>query len=511
MDYSLIVVGGGIAGLSTALSWCLTRDARREPVLVLEKEPTVGGCVTTFARKGWRFDTVQIIPETGDLLAYFGLEMPLYRYTGHYARLFLADPATRRCRILPVAADLPDFRNELLRRYPEDHRAIRRFFDYGEGLLEELKHLKTEPTLLQGVSLLFRCPKIIGQSGRTYRTYLDSFGFRSSELLEFLDIFSSFSGLSGNRCAALLTACAGLTTLHGAYRPEKGFITFPQAMGKRLEELGGDIRTRSRVDEILLEEGRVAGVRCGADVYRASRVVCSPDTFRTFGELLGPQDRAKMKGRWSRKLAAARPSPSSFTIHLGLDESIDLAGSGFDCGYNVLTTGRDAHEQAFDMWERGDYLRDENRFHLAVISPSAVCGGKPTLIIHVVPAAMADWKELRERDYDAYCRRKAEFAQWYIDRVEQYMLPGLRSAVRYMDVATPATYERYLGSTDGANFDMLPVPSNFGMHRLPSRTPVPGLFLPKFSHGIWPSMQAGLQMVDMITGGEVMGGNARLS
>ena len=74
-----------------------------------------------------------------------------------------------------------------------------------------------------------------------------------------------------------------------------------------------------------------------------------------------------------------------------------------------------------------------------------------------------------------------------------------------MDVATPATFERYLGSTGGANFDMLPVPSNFGMHRLPSRTPIPGLFLPKFSHGIWPSLQAGLQMVDMITGGEVMG------
>jgi len=68
---------------------------------------------------------------------------------------------------------------------------------------------------------------------------------------------------------------------------------------------------------------------------------------------------------------------------------------------------------------------------------------------------------------------------------------------------------RYINSPTGSNFDMLPVPENFGKDRLPTRTPVKNLFLPKFSHGIWPSMQAGLQVADMISGGKIMNGASR--
>jgi hypothetical protein len=64
------------------------------------------------------------------------------------------------------------------------------------------------------------------------------------------------------------------------------------------------------------------------------------------------------------------------------------------------------------------------------------------------------------------------------------------------------------GSPTGSQYDMMPVPGNFGKNRLPTRTPIEGLFVPKFSHGIWPSIQAGLQVVDMITHGKIMSGNS---
>jgi hypothetical protein len=41
------------------------------------------------------------------------------------------------------------------------------------------------------------------------------------------------------------------------------------------------------------------------------------------------------------------------------------------------------------------------------------------------------------------------------------------------------------------------------------RTPIKGLYQPKFSHGVWPSLQAGMQVVDMILGGKIMQGNTR--
>ena len=398
--------------------------------------------------------------------------------------------------------------------FPSEEKRLKRFFDYGQSLLDELEYLKTEPSPLEGLGILARCPRIIRQSLRTYRRYLDGFRFSDPRLVEILDLFSSFSGLSGDRCASLLTACAAMTTLQGSYRPRSGFIQFPHSLRKALEERGGVVKTKCSVDAILYRDCRVRGVRCGDDVFLADRVVCTSDAHRMVEELLdlGPVTSERVAGPvkgWFKKFARVKSAPSSFTIHLGLDGEMSLKGMGFDCGYNVLTTGRSAHEKAFALWEKDKRLQEEETFHMAVISPSSLVGGKQTLIIHVTPAAMEDWEELRSSDYDEYIKKKEETAAYYIGKVEQYMLPGLSEHIVLKDISTPATYARYLGTRGGANSDMLNVPSNFGMFRLPARTPVEGLFLPKFSNGIWPSLTAGLQVVDMMTGGKVMNGNAR--
>lgn len=42
------------------------------------------------------------------------------------------------------------------------------------------------------------------------------------------------------------------------------------------------------------------------------------------------------------------------------------------------------------------------------------------------------------------------------------------------------------------------------------RTPIKGLFQPRFVHGVFGSLLAGLQVNDMILEGKIMNGNARL-
>ncbi|MCG3220760.1 MAG: hypothetical protein H7641_05210 [Candidatus Heimdallarchaeota archaeon] len=57
---------------------------------------------------------------------------------------------------------------------------------------------------------------------------------------------------------------------------------------------------------------------------------------------------------------------------------------------------------------------------------------------------------------------------------------------------------------------MAPYPENFGRTRLKMRTPIEGLFQPRFVHGVFGSLLAGLQVNDMILEGKIMNGNARL-
>jgi hypothetical protein len=93
--------------------------------------------------------------------------------------------------------------------------------------------------------------------------------------------------------------------------------------------------------------------------------------------------------------------------------------------------------------------------------------------------------------------------------VEKYLIEDLRKHIVYKNIATPATFSRYIGSPTGSIYDMAPYNDNFGRNRLKMRTPIKNLYQPKFSHGIWPSMQSGFQVIDMLTSGDIMNGNAR--
>jgi phytoene dehydrogenase-like protein len=65
----LIVIGAGITGLSTGLTWAMYHDVASEPVLIIEKQPKTGGYVTSYERQGFQFDTCQMIPNISELLA----------------------------------------------------------------------------------------------------------------------------------------------------------------------------------------------------------------------------------------------------------------------------------------------------------------------------------------------------------------------------------------------------------------------------------------------------------
>lgn len=512
MRYSLIIIGAGITGLSTALAWTKVFSVSEKPVLILEKNPIPGGCVTTFARQGFRFDTTQIIPDISNILQFFELEIPLVKFENFYARLFRVNEKDSQVEIVEIPSSVKNFEQMMIGKFPDEKVKIQAFFNYCMQMHDELRFLKTEPKWYQIPRVLMKCQKIIANSNKTYHQFLERFDFKNQEIIQILDTFSSFSGLSGNRCAALLTTCAMITTLKGSYRPVKGFIQFPVAISEKLKSVGVKIKTNCCVSKIIIENNRVKGVQtAGGEIFESDYVVSTADTKLTFGELIGNDNLNQNLNRLFKKVHKIQMSPSGFSIQLGIDDKIDLNSMGFNCGYNVLTSGIDAHIRMFDSWENGELLMSDDCFHLAVICPSLMTGGKQTIIIHVVPVPAEKWINLRDNDYSKYFEEKNRVAQFYIRKVEQFMIPDLTRHIVFTDVSTPATYKRYIGSPTGSQYDMLPVPSNFGKNRLPTRTPVKNLFVPKFSHGIWPSLQAGIQVVDMISGGRIMNGNSSLS
>ncbi len=511
--YSLIVIGAGVSGLSAAIAWL---SCKKGPVLVVEKEPVPGGCIASFRRQGYLFETVQLIPEMGELIDWLGISCPLKPYTGTLSTLYLAENGAARPFAIP--AGIGEFERKLAETWPDDAAALRRFFDWCAAIHEELSYLTVEPTLLDYARIAVKCPRIIRVAGNTWREFLDRFAFRNPRLVEVLDLFSSYAALSGDRCAALLTVEAMQTSLLSSWRPERAFAALPDAMRRRVAELGGELRMNTRIAEILTREGRVQGVVTAAgEILQADTVVSTVDTRELLGELLGKAALKKAGGPWYRALGALRMSPSMIAVNLGLDGRLDLAALGLNGAYNVLTTGRAAQEAAFRAWDAGAANPPEDpkpgsavhdlpeSFHVAFYSPSLASGETAqTLVIHVAPVSGSPWVALRARNHEAYLRAKDAVATRYIGLLEKYLIPGLSSHIRYRDIATPATFARYLGNSDGACYDMMPVTSQFGLKRLPLRGPFEGLYQTKFSQGIWPAMHAGMQVLDLVTKGAIM-------
>jgi phytoene dehydrogenase-like protein len=151
----LAVIGGGITGFCAGIAWALTHDVEREPVTVFEKQPIAGGCVTSFRRKGYLFDTAQIVPDCRDVLDYLGVELELVRFAGDYCRIFKFDPRGGPARVLDVPSGFEEFTRRLGGRFPAQAEAIAGLMRNARGIYQKLRGLKLQPDLLQllGIAL----------------------------------------------------------------------------------------------------------------------------------------------------------------------------------------------------------------------------------------------------------------------------------------------------------------------------------------------------------------------
>jgi len=507
---SLIVIGAGMTGLSSALTWALNKDIEKEPVLLIEKESKTGGFVTSYERKGYIFDTCQMIPNINDLLDYFGIDADLRKFQGYYMRIFIINPENEELKVLELPSGVDTFKKSLMEKYPHNAVQIEKFLDYSREMYHELFKLKLEPGIVDILKMLFTCPKIVKNASKTFQEYFDKFDISEPDVIEIFKVFAEFSALPPGEVAAVVPISVMNSLLDGAFRPHKGFENFSKKLEQRFLDLGGELLLNTKVSKILTDDGKVQGVELenGERIY-SDLVMTTLDPKLAMKEMVGLDKIRDQDEKYAKKVEDVKMSCSSMNLSIGLDNEIDLDALGLDCGYNVITTGGDTYDRLFEEYEKGKIAFADDLFHIGVICPSLTTGGKPNISVRITPMALADWADLRKNDYKKYKERKEKWADFFIDKVEKYLIPDLRKHMKVLDISTPATYARYSGSPTGSIYDMSPYPDNFGRTRLKMRTPIEGLYQPKFLHSVFACLLAGMQVNDMILDGKVMNGYAR--
>lgn len=497
-DYDIIIIGAGVSGLFSGL-FSLKHDPAAR-VLIVEKNPYPGGYVTAYTRGDYVFETSQLFPDIIDILHFLDIDIPLRRFSGTYMRSLVVHGDDVDDYHIPAGPD--NFVAYLSELFPHKRRNIQAFMNESLKIMEQLSRLKATPSILDMIKTPFIAPTVTKNLNRTFKAMMDRFGLDDPKLREALETFNAFSGIPSDRASAIIAVGGMLASMTASFRPHDYFDSFPATLSTAFQERGGEMLLKTEVEKIVVEDNTATGVILteGNRIIRGKTVITTADTMYSMLTLVGAEH---LPERYHKRLRETLMSPSSFNVALGLDDRIGLSTLDLDYPFNVISTGAGATERLFEGFLRNENLYSDDCFHAAVICPSLTTGGKNTVTINVVPFAPGRWQEWRETDKKRYTTEKRTWADFFIDIAERYFIPNLKNHIVTTDISTPATYRRYSGSPSASIFDMATTVSQFGPKRLPMKTPIKNLYLPKFAHGIYGGAVNGMQVVDIITGGGV--------
>lgn len=483
-----------MAGLTAGA--LLAAQGRR--VLVLEAHDTPGGYAHTFAMGRYRFCAqVHYIFSCGEgepvheLLQRIGLhdEVRFHRLDPEgFDHIVVAGERYR------IPNGLEKFRDRLIRRFPDDKEPLQRYFRIITDLGRELDALPNSIGWRELLTAPLRFPNLLRYQHYTLQKLYDK--VRLPPRLQ--TILAGQCGdylLPPDEVSLLLHVALVRAYDRGAYYPEKHFRHFIGSVADFIERQPGcALRLNTAVERILVERGRVCGVRTtDGKTVMARRYISNADPQLT-AALLPPG----VLPRSYLPTLSYDYSSATITLYLGV-RGLDLREHGYG-SWNVWHYPSDDIAGTYRRQLRSHDFRQPWLFmstpSLHTPSPGLCPPGEQILEI----ATSADYRyfaELRERDRRAYNQEKKRIRDTILALVEAEYVPRLREHLVLRVMGTPATNARFCRAPQGNSYGSTLSPRNV-RKRVPFETPLGNLWLVGASAGfpsIGGTVKAGLDLV----------------
>ncbi len=437
---SIIIIGGGIAGLSAGCYGQM--NGYKTQIFELHTLP--GGLCTAWGRKGYTFDgCIHWLVGSGQSSGYRRIWDELGALAGcevvNHDEFMRIQKADGKAFILYTNVDRLE--QHLLDLAPADEKPIREFtdavrlfsrFDPPVGKAKETSNFvdmfKTMPGMMPIMPAMMKWGKV------SIADYAERF---SDPFLRYA--FGASFGNNLNRLP-VLTLMMTLAWMHrqDAGYPVGGSLEFSRGIERRYLSLGGEIHYKSRVEKILVEAApngkgdRAVGIRLtDGSEHRADVIISAADGRATIFDMLEGRYADDTIRGYYEKLPIFSP-----IVMVSLGVGRDLSAEPHSVSY-VLDKPVTIAGEARTLLPVKHYCYD----------PTMAPAGKSVVMV-MVNSSHKYWKELAA-DSERYESEKQQAAITVIEQLDR-RYPGLAGQVEVVDVATPLTFERYTGNWQGS-------------------------------------------------------------
>jgi phytoene desaturase len=465
MDSKVIIIGAGLTGLSAGIH--LQKKGIKTEIFEISGQ--AGGMCTAWVRKGYRFDgCIHWMVGTGP-------NNPindLYREVDALVEdNVIYNSGTIKTEIDGTTYEIPlslqEFHNFLLSLSPEDSDLIKELCRLIEIMRDTKLPIGAPSNITELISILKYSRGFISVArkyvGVSVKEYAERF---KNPVLKSLiyDLMPPQYSMVG------FIMMLGTRMGNNAGYPMGGAYGVISRMENKYRSLGGEIHFNSKVDEIVVENGKAVAVKSKGSVYKAAAVIAACDMYDTLKNMLGGKYKHP---QLDTMLETAELFEPLVLVSFGLNRRLNLPYSQtLDCPEGITTAP--------------DYVNKRFNIRSFEFDPAAAPENCSSVMV-MLGSKLDYWQNLRKADIDEYKIKKQQLAEKVAEYINQ-RIPGFKDAIEVIDVATPATYMRYANLYKGSWEGFAPTPELLKINIRKNVKGVKGLYL----SGQWTTMGGGI-------------------
>lgn len=445
MNQRVLVIGGGISGLTSAIY------ARKSgfDTLILESTVNLGGECTGWDRQGFHIDNsihwllgTDPYQDLYKVWCQVGALGPDVKTTPLDPFFATDTPSGRKFHMY---LDLDKLRAEMISFGPEDEEAIDEFISalQAYGLMLQNAEVPMEISSIRyKLRFVWSMRKVIPIHRKFATITIEEYSrrFKSEDLRFVMNCYFPKGYYAEALLYILGYAVKGNTNL-----PEGGSLALEQRMERKYAELGGKVRTSAPVEKIIVKDGKAVGVQLrGGEILEAEYVISSVSPQLLLDKML---DGKFEDGFFHSRLRDRRnfPTFSNTVVYIGCEGEPGEIDPTAILKVKPFRIGRRLHDHVL--------------FHHYADEPHFAPKGHFVLqcLMMQYEADFETWKRYNEESAARYREEKKIMADALLQRLSE-KFPHLAGKMKVLEVTTPMSFHKRCGSHKGSYMSFIRTP-----------------------------------------------------